>query len=163
MKKQLFIANEIADSPEDIANIHFINSTHVKWILEPSDVYYPMAYSLLFSSFFYWSWFFFELDMFANVVLFEFGRHFLLLNEQLIWERCCGMGKNLKRVRDFRRFSSLWISPISSNSFVLGSLSGISLPVPGRMIPVLSWFCSKLWDVQWVFSQHHTDAAICPL
>lgn len=38
--------------------------------------------------------FFFELDMFANVVLFEFGRHFLLLNEQLIWERRCGMGKN---------------------------------------------------------------------
>lgn len=38
--------------------------------------------------------FFFELDMFANVVLFEFGRHFLLLSKQLIWERCCGMGRN---------------------------------------------------------------------
>lgn len=57
-KKQLLIANETADSPEHISIIHFINSTHVKWILEPSDVYYPMAYSLLFSCFLYWSWFF---------------------------------------------------------------------------------------------------------
>lgn len=39
---------------------------------------------------------FFELDMFGDVVLCEFGRHFLLLNEQLIWERCCGIGKKLK-------------------------------------------------------------------
>lgn len=36
---------------------------------------------------------FFALDMFDDVVFFELGRHFLLLNEQLIWERCCGVGK----------------------------------------------------------------------